>query len=230
MSKDDFRALEAMLPQYVNGTLSTADSARIDTALETSSDLRNSLSKERIVQQKIKNGLDNITEESEKNTDTRLEALMEKTKTTPQENNDQNTDTANKNDEKQSSLTAALSILNPRRWHPAMALSLAIALPAQALIIGGQAATIASLEDENFRLASGPCKDENIKGGILLEFVDGSSWQDIANLLDEQELAIFKQGGFGALNVRSKKEGHALTSQIDALRTSPLVNSAEPIG
>lgn len=83
------------------------------------------------------------------------------------------------------------------------------------------------MEDENFRLASGPCKDAKTQNNILVEFTENANWQEIAQLLDTQQLVIIKRGSFGALSVRSKSEGDALDTQIEQLQSSPIIVSAE---
>lgn len=224
MNPEDMDELEAMLPEYVNQTLSDADAKRMKKAIENSERLKGLYAEELRMQQRIKQELNNIVDRSKQSEEARLEALMEKIQASKEVTSD-----SDKIDTQQSKLTNALSILNPKRWHPAIALSLAIAIPAQAAIISGQAVTIASLEDENFRLASGPCKEADTNNAIMLEFSKNANWQDIAQLLDMQKLVIIERGSFGVLSVSSKNEEDALNAQIEELKTSPLIVSAEAI-
>jgi hypothetical protein len=129
---------------------------------------------------------------------------------------------------KKASFASALSFLNPKRWNPALALTLALAVPAQAAVIASQTATIAGLERENFELASGPCADRDRSGGIVLELKDDAPWKSVAELLDGEALIIVESGAFGLLTVRGEKKGAERADLINELKRSPLVASAEP--
>ncbi len=215
MNRREVDAFYALLPEYVNGSLNDADTAKLEAALRRSPELKDALAQERLLHTRLKNGVDAMIDDAEQNSEKRLAALNEKT--------DQSGTAAAS---KKSGLASALALLNPRRWHPAIALSLALAIPAQAAVISTQATTIASLEDENFQLASEPCAKEHGESNILLEFKQQASWVDVAALLDQEELTIFRQGSFGTLNVRSKLKADELGALIEKLRASPIVVSA----
>jgi len=219
MNRDEFEKFEALLPEYVNGSLGDTDIERLETALRQSGDLKEALERERQLHARFKRGVATMLDDAEKNTEKRLDALKKEA------GKQQTAESGEK-----SQLASALAFLNPRRWHPAIALSLAVAIPAQAAVISTQAVAIASLQDENFRLASGPCAEDTGKSGIILEFAENAGWQEVAELLDGEELTIFERGGFGTLTVRSKKTGAALQAQIDKLDALPIVVSADRAG
>lgn len=206
------------LPFYVNETASPAIKAQIEAALPGSAALRAALEEERQLQTRVALGTGEMLEQSERNFEQREAAVMaamaspNPTPTTA----------------KKTGFAAALSFLNPRRWNPAIALTLALALPAQAAIIATQTTTIAKLEKENFELASGPCADRDRTGGIVLELKDNAQWAGITNLLDTEALTIVENGAFGVLTVRSAKKGAERDALIARLKQSPLVASAEP--
>lgn len=215
--RDNQAEFERLLPFYVNGTIAPAERARLEAALARSAPLRAALEEERLIQAKLIAGVQTELAASEAGAEGRNAALHLKLGT-PREK------TAPVN----GGFAAALGFLNPRRWHPAVALSLAAALPLQGAIIAGKNDTIGMLRDENFKLASGPCEDRPLAGAVQLELADGAKWAEVAALLDTEGLTIAKSGDFGTLTIKTGKQGAELTALVARLKASPLVTSAEP--
>ena len=216
-------ALARLLPFYVNGTLDPADRAALDSALESSADLREALSAEQHLQARHREGLDAVLSASEPGFESREAALAAQLVPPPAPAPQLEPTPA-----PASGLLASLAFLNPRRWHPAMALCLLVAVPAQAAVIVSQGGKIALLQDENFQLASGPCDDRPPAGAIQLELTETAQWKDVAALLDDEELSIARSGGLGVLTIKTGREGLQFKALIERLRASPLVASAEP--
>lgn len=218
ISPEDLQLLLEELPFYVNGTVSPAVRNRIDAALPLSAELREALDQERTVQSRLVAGTGELLAESEPYFESHQAAVLERV--------------ARQNkaavESPKKSFTAALAFLNPRRWNPALALTLALAIPVQAALIASQSSTIAKLEKENFALASGPCADRDRTAGIVLEFYDDAPWKAIAALLDTEALVAVENGAFGVLTVRGDKTGTERSALIDRLKQSPLVSNAEP--
>jgi hypothetical protein len=216
--RDDYAEFERLLPFYVNGTIEPPARVRLEAALAESAALRAALDEERLIQAQVIAGVESELAESEAGSEARsamLHLRLEKpSRTAPAP--------------EQGGLAAALSFLNPRRWHPAVALSLAAALPLQGLIIAGKNDLIGQLRNENFQLASGPCEDRPLAGAVQLELADGAKWADVAALLDTEGLSIARNGDFGVLTVKTGKQGAELAALIARLKASALVASAEP--
>lgn len=213
----ELQLLQEQLPFYVNGTLSPDLRMRIDAALPKSQKLREALAQERDIQMRIIAGTSDLLDESQPHFAKREAAVAKAVFTQP-----------SAPERKKTGLAAALSFLNPRRWNPALALTLALAVPAQAAIIASQTSTISKLEKENFELASGPCADRDRTGGILLELADDAQWKAVTELLDAEALTISENGAFGVLTVRGSKKGKDRDALIERLTKSPLVSRAEP--
>lgn len=215
---DDLQQLIDLLPFYVNGTLDAQMRLRIDAALPVSPQLQEALAQEQRLHSEIRIGAEAIVDESAPRFAERTAQVMEQiTPTAPAQP-----------EQRRQGFAAALAFLNPRRWNPAVALTLALALPAQAAVIASQSTTIAKLEKENFELASGPCADRDRSHGVILQLKDDAKWQAVSDLLDTEGLVIVESAAFGVLTVRGEKGGDARMKTIDRLRQSPLVASAEP--
>ena len=216
--RDDFAELERLLPFYVNGTLSPAEQVRLEGALADSPVLRHALEEERQNHARLIAGVQTDLAASETAAEARNAALhlkMGRPGPAPSAPSG-------------GGFIAALGFLNPRHWHPAVALSLAAALPLQGVVIAGKNDTIGALRNENFELASGPCEDRPLAGAVQLELADGAKWAEVAALLDTEGLSIAKSGDFGVLTVKSGKQGAELAALIARLKASALVASAEP--
>lgn len=218
ITPEELQELQEQLPFYVNGTASPKLKARIEAALPRSEALRTALDEERQLQSRVQFGASELLERSESRFERRAAAVMAATSSPDQ---------VNAADEK-AGFASALAFLNPKRWNPALALTLALAVPVQAAVIAAQTTTIAKLEKENFALASGPCADRDRSGGIVLELKDDAPWKAVAESLDAEALSIVESGAFGVLTVRGEKKGDERDALINRLKQSPLVARAEP--
>lgn len=220
--RNDFDELYQLLPFYVNGTLSQADRSRIDAALVQWADLRDALAQEQKLKAQFVAGIDAATHSAPDHATAREAVLKARASTSEQLSpmNDDDTD--------RSRFSKTLAFLNPANWHPAVALGLAIALPVQAAVIASQSSQISWLQDENYRLASGPCDDKPSAGQLLVEVKEGAGFHSVAKLLDSEGLAIVSSAEFGMLTLQSDKAGKDLAAQIERLRASPLIASADP--
>jgi hypothetical protein len=216
--RDDYAEFERLLPFYVNGTIEPAARVRLEAALDTSAPLRAVLAEERLIQAQVIAGVESELAESEAGSEARSAMLHLRLEQPGQAAAAPAAD----------GLAAALGFLNPRRWHPAVALSLAAALPLQGWLIAGKNYLIGQLRSENFELASGPCEDRPLAGAVQLELADGAKWAEVAALLDAEQLSIAKNGDFGVLTVKTGKQGAELSALIARLKASALVASAEP--
>lgn len=224
MTDKELKELTAMLPFYVNGTLKAEDRARVEAGLRTSRELAASLMAERAIDRQVRQGTDAVLAEAEANFGARQADTMTAAKPKPTANNTPAPEAA----PERTGLAAALGFLNPRRWSPAVALTLAVAAPLQLAVIMSQTGTIASLEKENFELASGQSGAHDRTQGIIIEIADDTPWSAVVALLDEHGLTIVESGGFGVLTVDSGVKGEERTAIINALRANPIVQSAEP--
>lgn len=222
----DPEALARLLPFYVNGTLDPADHAALEAALESSADLREALQAEQHLQARHREGLEAVLSASESGFESREAALA--ARLVPPPAAAAPAPQPEPAPAQSAGLLASLAFLNPRRWHPAMALCLLVAVPAQAAVIVSQGGKIALLQNENFQLASGPCDDRPPAGAIQLELAETAQWKDVAALLDDEELSIARSGGLGVLTIKTGREGLQFKALIERLRASPLVASAEP--
>ena len=215
--KIDIEALKEYLPFYVNGSIEASDKAAIDEALATSSELRSALKAERKLQ-----GQFNDLMEAE------LEARPDKSAA-------QQPYSASRSQEPvqgQSSLAQALAFLNPRNWSPAVTFAIAAAavgqtaaIAAQYSTIGEQREQIASLEAENFELASGQ-KDCEEKAGIILELRADAPWAEAVALIDGENLSIVSGTGQGVLMLGFDGDEEDLNRVIERLNASELVLDA----
>lgn len=221
-SRSDFDHLYQLLPFYVNGTLSEADRSLIDTALAQSAELREALAEERQLKARIVAGIDAATQSAPEHASAR-EAVLKARVSASEQPARRDSDTS-----AQSRFAKALAFLSPGNWYPAVTLGLAIALPVQAAVIAGQSSQIGWLQNENYRLASGPCNDKPAAGRLLVEVSEDAGFQALANLLDSEGLTIVGMGDFGMLSLQSDKAGTDLAAQLERLRANPLIASADP--
>ena len=222
-----FNDLRLLLPFYINGTLDSARRTELDAALAASSELRAELAAVQAVQQQVRQSPAAALPGSADETEARLSRLMDRLPAQPPAQPPTARASSGRLD-----LSAALAFLTPRRWVPAVALSLAA-------IIGFQAAALSRAHARNDQLgtqlaqitqkyqsASGPCQDQAGSGRIAVELADGAAWAQIAALLDTEQLTIADSGGFGTLTLASKLNDQALSDQIVRLGKSALVTSA----
>lgn len=220
--RDDYAELERLLPFYVNGTLNPSQRAQVELALAGSAPLRTALAEEAANQARVIAATDEALAASAAGVGVRHAALASRLPETAAPA--RQAPAAGQSDR----LISILAFLNPRRWHPAVALSLALLIPLQGAVIASQSGKLNALRDENFQLASGPCEDRPLAGAVQLELAETANWQAVAALLDAEELRIAKSGQFGTLTVKTGQQGAALTALIARLRKSPLVASVEP--
>ena len=221
-NRNDFDHLYQLLPFYVNGTLSEADRSLIDAALEQSAELREALAEERQLKARIVAGIDAATQSAPEHASAR-EAVFKARVSASEQPTPRGSDTIDK-----SAFAKALAFLNPTNWYPAVTLGLVIALPVQAAVIAGQSSRISWLQNENYRLASGPCDDKPAAGRLLVEVSEDAGFQALASLLDSEGLTIVGMAEFGVLTVQSDKAGKDLAAQLERLRANPLIASADP--
>ncbi len=220
---NDYDDLAALLPLYVNGSLGKRARNRIDAALKKSPQLRAALSHEQELKQRLVDGTDALLEDSAAGVGARQDALVERIETRAD-----SADILQPVTQLSSNTGGALAFLNPRNWRPAVSMALALAVPALAGIAVWQATTISALEKENYNLASGPGGETPVKGAILIEFKDDVRWIEIQELLSKENLSIYKQAEFGAVTVKSGKEGAEWLAIVDRLRLSHLVSNVGP--
>jgi hypothetical protein len=222
---DDMADLAMLLPFYVNGTLAADECARLDTAMTTSPELRVELAMLNKQAQMIKEGGKMMVAGDDKSEE-RLDAVMGQIEDRP---------VAAATPQPQQA-ASFLAFLNPKRWHPAVALGLAVAVAGQAAMIGGlqsekeqSSAQIAGLQKQvgalEFELASGP--DGDRKGDLMIQLNEGAKWADVETLLAQNDLSIVAGPSDGALTLSSKAEGAALDALIEQLRASAIIASAD---
>jgi hypothetical protein len=231
---DAHEDLVRLLPFYINGSLGAADCARIDTALSTSADLRAELAALSGLARAVKTGGNAMTQDFGTGT-ARLEAVL-----------GQLEDTAPVHDPlpvaaitpQPNRVGAFLRFLNPKLWHPAVSLALALAVIGQGLALAGMStdkvgktARIARLEkrvgDLEFALASGP--DGVTPGSVIVQIKADAPWSKVEALLGKEGLMIVAGPSDGALTLFTTSKGAALDALIVRLRRSPLIAGADKI-
>ncbi len=231
---DNFDDLAELLPFYVNGTLAASECAKIDGELAASPRLRDELEVLGGLAQLVKAGgteMTRQTPESKAQGETRLETVLGKLEDKPLPHEAPVLPKAPAQE-----LGALLGFLNPKRWHPAVSLALAAAVVGQGVTIANlnqgkaeNASQIASLQkrvgDLEFQLASGP--DGDRKGSLMLALKAGTTWSEVETLLGAEGLTILGGPSDGTLILSSEAKGAVLDAQIDRLRKSPLVASAD---
>ena len=221
-----FNDLRLLLPFYVNGTLDVARRTELDAALAASSELRAELAAVHAVQQQVRQSTAAAGPGSADETEVRLARLMNRLPAQPQ------AQAPTPRTSGRLGLSAALAFLTPRRWVPAVALSLAAIIGFQAAALSrvharnDQLATQLAQITQKYQSAAGPCQDQAGSGRIAAELADGAAWAQIAELLDTEQLTIVDSGGFGTLTLASKLKDQALSDQIARLGKSALVTSA----
>ena len=115
----DLENLSLLLPFYVNGTLDAVACARVDAALATSEELREELAEIGRLAQGVKTGGRDLGQGDNVRVERVAAKLAHGATPAPLVAPSQK-------------LSGMLAFLNPRSWHPAVALSLAVAAVAQA--------------------------------------------------------------------------------------------------
>ena len=228
-----FSRLSQLLPFYVNGTLGADETAQIDAALATSPALQEELAVIGRLAQGVKTGGRELTQGEEGDFE-RQAARLGQIAAQPTLARVPPISFAPRK-----SLGSLLSFLQPKRWHPAVALTLAIAVTAQAVVIGnlsGEKAEgtskIAALEkrlDEvEFQLASGPGGDDVRKASVMVQLKANASWMKFETLLADEGLTIVGGPSDGTLMLSGDTKDAALNAQIARLRASALIEAADP--
>ena len=225
----DLAALRLLLPFYVNGTLAPGLRAELDSALAGSAELRAELTALEGLRDQLRAQGAALTP-SEAEREVRLDAL---TTPLPAQDRAARAQVRPTAAPAPNRLAAALAMLTPGRWIPAVALSLAVIVGGQGVALSRSRADNAQLGTqlaemtEKYQSASGPCDDAAKPGRIALELRDGATWAQVADLLDAEQLTVVSSGGFGTLTLASEAKGPALNEQIARLRQSPVVASAD---
>lgn len=235
MAEDpEFIRLSQLLPFYVNGTLGADDTAQVDAALATSAALREELAVIGRLAQRVKTGGRELTQSEEGDLERQAARLRQVSARQEPARVRMAAATAPRE-----SLGHLLAFLHPRRWHPAVALTLAIAVTAQAGIIANLSgenadgtSKIAALEkrlDEvEFQLASGPGGDDVRNASIMVQLKANASWAEFETLLADEGLTITGGPSDGTLMLTGDNKGPALNAQIARLRASVLIEAADP--
>jgi hypothetical protein len=232
LNEDDKEGIAQLLPFYVNGTLSAAECARVDAALAVSSALRDEVVAIGNIAQMMKVGGNQIMQ-GEDRSEARLDTLLGRLDDGPPQVMPQ---MPTQDQTSPQSIGGLLSFLNPKRWHPAVSLGLAVAFVAQGAALyrlseGKQESQtqIASLQkrvgDLEFELASGP--DGQHPGNIIIEVKADASWSAVETLLGKEGLAIVGGPSDGVITLSSGATGATLDAQIKRIRASSLIASVD---
>ncbi len=225
----DLAALRLLLPFHLNGTLPSDQRAQLDAALAASPELRAELAALTVLQLQVREQGAALTG-TDQAREARLAALLEQL---PAQERAATPPPRYAVPPAPSRLAAALALLTPARWVPAVALSLAVVVGVQSLALSRSRSDNAQLGTQlaqmsaQYQSASGPCADATKAGRIALELRGGATWAQISDLLDAEQLTIVNSGGFGTLTVASSAKDQALADQIARLRKLPLVTSAD---
>ncbi len=224
-----------LLPFYVNGTLDSDHCAQIDARLAQSPRMQEELALLNAIARTVKTGGKAMVEGVD-NSVTRLRAIHTHNEPRPvDDDEDEAEDQPDKiNDPR---LNGFLGYLNPRNWHPAVSLALAIAALAQAGLMAGMSGDkqaneqqIAKLEkrvgDLEYQLASGPGGGA-AKPDILVQIKPDISWNKLSDLLISEGLTIIDGPSDNTLSLSSELEGAALDGVIARLLASGLIETAD---
>lgn len=235
MAEDpEFNRLSQLLPFYVNGTLGADETAQVDAALATSPALREELAVIGRLAQGVKTGGRELTQSEEGDLERQAARLRQVGAQKEPARVQMAAATAPRE-----SLGSLLAFLHPKRWHPAVALALAIAVTAQAGIIANLngenadgtskiAALEKRLDEVEFQLASGPSEGDVRKTSIMVQLKANASWAELETLLADEGLTIIGGPSDGTLLLSGDAKGAVLTAQITRLRESELIEAADP--
>ncbi len=221
----DLQELKLLLPFYVNGTLNAADCARVDQGLTESASLRKELDELNDLAQIVREGGQALTQQ-QSDVDAQIEKLM----SAPE----MQEPIADARQPAAQSRQGLLSFLNPKNWHPAVSLALAIAAVAQLPLLVGERKQgreqIAKLEkrvgDLEFQLASGP-GGETQQADIIIQVKSNASWAALSEVLVAEGLTIVGGPSDNTISLSSTLDGAALEAVIVRLRASTLIASAD---
>lgn len=232
LNVDEKEDIASLLPFYVNGTLGVADCARVDAALAVSSELRDELATVGNAAQMVKAGGKEIMQGDDRS-EARLDAVLGELQDKPPLADAATSPAAAP---QRQSIGSLLSFLSPKRWHPAVSLSLAVAVVAQGAAISNLSednrvsqAQVASLQkrvgDLQFELASGPGGAS--RGNIIIEVKADAPWSAVESLLGKEGLSIVGGPSDGAITLSSQATGATLDAQIKRIRASSLIASVD---
>ncbi len=222
-AESEFERLAAMLPFYVNGTLEEDGRRQVEVALAFSPELSALLEEERALADAVVSdtqmGMANVQDDGEVRLSQMMAGLPEQGGSGGTSGGAQSGDAASGG-----ALANALSFLSPRRWNPT------VVLGAGVLGLGGvtgwQATMIDRLEAENYELLSG--QDGTAQGIILVEFSADAQWDAILTLMEEEGLTIVSASAFGAVTLGGETAEDGVAEQVERLRASPLIATADP--
>jgi hypothetical protein len=230
MMPDDteYSRMSQLLPFYVNGTLDASKCTQVDAVLATSPKLRDELAVIGRLAQGVKAGGRELTQDIEGSADRIATRLSQGGVSNTSESKP-----AVLGGQSRAGLADMLAFLNPKSWHPAVALTLAIAAVAQGLVIGNLSgdkaegtSQIASLEkrlhDAEFQLASGPDGGANRAASFIVQISPQASWVELEKLLADEGLIIVGGPSDNALMLSSDAKDDALAAQIVRLKASPV--------
>lgn len=234
LNKDETEDIAQLLPFYVNGTLSAAECARVDQALAVASELRDDLADIGYMAQMVKAGEKEMMQ-SEDRSEARLDTVLGYLEDMPPHTAPQRAVQGEVKATPQG-IGSLLSFLNPKRWHPAVSLGLAVAFVAQGAALSNLSegkqesqAQIASLQkrvgDLEFELAAGPGGQST--GNIMIEIKAGAPWSAVEALLGKEGLSIVGGPSDGAITLSSEAKGATLDAQIKRIRASSLIASVD---
>jgi len=205
----DLDHLRELIPFYVNNTLSDEDRAAFDAGLKSYPELAGEVDAERRLQSRFNQALE--AELGTTGGDQETPAQLRAQPAMPEA--------------KSPGLSGALSFLNPTNWKPAVSLGIVAIALGQTVLIGGQATMIASLEDENYALASGQ-KDCAEEPDLIVEISADARWADLVELLNGEQLLVTKSTAQGVLMLRTSEDEADVAPILERLNASGLIASA----
>ncbi len=232
----DIEDLKLLLPFYVNGTLGAQDCARVDHGLAVSAELRKELDDLNAFAQIIREGGQAMNHE-QSDVDAQLNRVMNDPRMAQAEQPQLKQNPAQDEGQAQQSTKGFLAFLNPKNWHPAISLSLAVAALAQAALLTGLSGErkengqqIAKLEkrvgDLEYQLASGP-GGGSAQPDILVQVKPTASWAALSDVLATEGLTIVDGPSDNTLSLSSELDGEALDAVITRLLASGLIETAD---
>lgn len=117
-----------------------------------------------------------------------------------------------------------LGYLNPARWHPGVALALALALLAQTVFI------LSRPNEHSFQTASGD--EEQVQSNavrLIVRLKPEAKWSDVEALLADQSLTIIAGPSEGRLTLRLDSPDADVRAVVERLRQSPSIAFADEL-
>ncbi len=214
--KDDLdEELARLLPFYANGSLTAADVAHVEAALQRSAALRNELAAVQSVQAMVQRGGMAFGAADDIKTAARLEKLLVRIDA-------EAVPSAPKAAVKHASHPGFWNRLFSFHWQPALAMSAAALVLFQAGTIG-YLATRDTLS--GYGTLSGP-DTTTAKAIILLQFKTGARWFDIQSLMVRENIHFVDGPSDGTIGVvpNKPKTDSEIAALIAHLQLSPIVS------